>query len=84
MPTGMEEEKRSYSANNPDSVWKGITNYKTPSPNSAGYQQLTDDLNDFYLRDDLSLIPYSHIDDLSTQPSTPPANPLFPSGTSGL
>ncbi len=59
------------------SVWKGmkdVINYKTPSPSTPENQQLADDLHEFYCR--FGKTPHSHLEHLSTQPSTPPATPL--------
>ncbi len=49
---------------------KDITSYKTPSPSIVENQQQADNLNEFYCRFEKT--------PLSTQPLTPPANPLSP------
>ncbi len=61
------------------SVWQGlkeITNYKTPSPSTVENQELADNLNEFYCR--FEKTPHTCSGHLSTQPLTPPANPLSP------
>ncbi len=67
-----------FSSSDSASVWKGlkeITNYKTPSPSTMENQQQVDNLNEFYCR--FEKIPHTHFGQLSTQPLTPPATPLY-------
>ncbi|XP_051500872.1 uncharacterized protein LOC127409925 [Myxocyprinus asiaticus] len=74
--------KNKFSANDPASVWSGmkqLTNYRTPTPNPVGNQQLADDLNVFYCRFERpNLTPHTHSDLHFTQTPTPPATPLLP------
>ncbi len=42
--------RNQFSSSIPASVWKGITNYKTPSPSTVENQQMVDDLKEFYCR----------------------------------
>ncbi len=68
-----------FSSSDSASVWKNlkeITNYKTPSPSTVENQQQTDNLNKFYCR--FEKTPSTRSGHLSTQPLTPPANPLSP------
>ncbi len=68
-----------FSSSDSASVWKsskGITSYKTPSPSTVENQQQSDNLNEFCCRFEKK----KHTrppEQLSTQPLTSPATPLF-------
>ncbi len=71
-----EKLKKSFSENNPTSVWRGlkdITNYRRPSPHTVETHQLADDLNVFYCRfDKPSFTPLTRSVSNIKQPPTPP------------
>ncbi|KAI3361732.1 hypothetical protein L3Q82_002085 [Scortum barcoo] len=67
-----EKLKNNFSASNSASVWRSletITNYRRPSPHTAGNHQLADELNGFYCRFDRPS--FSHP---SPTPTTTPYN----------
>ncbi len=69
-----------FSSSDSASVWKsskGITSYKTPSPSTVENQQQSDNLNEFCCRFEKKKKHTRPPKQLSTQPLTSPATPLF-------